>query len=102
MFFIGMGGNEKGVFSLRPAHGRFIAYPVGLLRGNLPGSKGLADLIAEYIRIPLLLPARDGLVLCPGEQELGISSLVVALIGRNELAALCLVRVFSVVQTILQ
>ena len=35
MFFIRMGGNEKGVFALCPAHGRFIAYPVGLLRGMI-------------------------------------------------------------------
>ena len=102
MFFIRMGGNEKGVFALCPAHGCFIAYPVGLLRGNLPGGKGLADLIAEHIRLPLLLPTCDRFILCPGEQELGIGGLVVALIGRNELAVLGFIRVFPIVQTILQ
>ena len=102
MFFICMGSNKKGVFPLRPAHGCFVAYPVCLLRGNFPGRKGLADLIAEHIRLPLLFPACDRFILCPGEQELGIGGLVVALIGRNELAVLGFIRVFPVVQTILQ
>lgn len=31
-----VGGDEKGVVALGPAQGRFIAYPVGLLRGDLP------------------------------------------------------------------
>ena len=32
-----VGGNEKGVLALRPAHRRFIADAVGLLRRDLPG-----------------------------------------------------------------
>ncbi len=102
MFFIRVSGNEKGVFALCPAHGCFIAYPVCLLRGNLPGGKGLADLIAEHIRLPLLFPARDSLILCLGEQELGIGGLVVALIGGNKLAALGFLRVLPIVQTVFQ
>ncbi len=58
-----VGGDEKGVVALRPAHSRFIAHPVRLLRGDLPRLEGLADLIAEHVRVPFLLPARDGLVL---------------------------------------
>ena len=46
--------------------------------------------------------ACDRFILCPGEQELGIGGLVVALIGRNELAVLGFIRVFPIVQTILQ
>ena len=59
-----MSGNEKGVFALCPAHRRFIAHSVCLLRGNFPRLERLPDLIAEHIRIPFLFPARDGLVLC--------------------------------------
>ena len=102
MFFICMSSNKKSVFPLRPAHGRFVAYPVCLLRGNFPGRKGLADLIAEHIRLPLLFPTCDRFILCPGEQELGIGGLVVTLIGRNELAVLGFIRVFPIVQAILQ
>ena len=102
VLFVRVGGNKKGVVPLCPAHSRFIAYPVRLLRGNLAGSKGLADLIAEHVRLPFLFPARDGLILCLGEQELGIGGLVVALIGENELPALGFLRVLPIVQTILQ
>ena len=102
MFFIRMSSNKKSVFPLRPAHGRFVAYPVCLLQGNLPRRKGLADLIAEHIRLPLLFPARDSFVLCLGEQELGIGGLVVALIGGNEFPALGFLRVLPIVQTVFQ
>ena len=34
-----VGGNEKGVLALCPAHRRFIADAVGLLRRDLPGLK---------------------------------------------------------------
>ena len=97
-----MGGNKKGVLSLCPAHSRFIAHPVCLLRGDLPRTEGLPDLIAQHIRIPPLLPARDGLVLCLCQQELGVGCAVVALIGGNELPALGFLRVLSVVETVFQ
>ena len=97
-----VGGDEKGVVALRPAHSRFIAHPVCLLRGDLPRTEGLPDLIAQHIRIPPLLPARDGLVLCLCQQELGVGCAVVALIGGNELPALGFLRVLSVVETVFQ
>lgn len=50
-----VGGNEKGVFALCPAHCRFIADAVRLLRRDLPGFERLADLIAKHFRIPPLL-----------------------------------------------
>ena len=58
-----VGGNEKGILALCPAHRRFIADAVGLLRRDLPGLERLADLIAKHIRVPPLLPACGGLVL---------------------------------------
>ena len=66
MGLVRMGGNEKGVSALRPAHGRFVSHTVCLLGGDLTGLERLADLIAEHIGIPPLLSARDGLVLCLG------------------------------------
>ena len=97
-----MGGNEKGVLPLCPAHSRFIAHPVCLLRGDLSRTEGLPDLIAQHIRIPPLLPARDGFVLCLCQQKLGIGCAVVALIGGNELPALGFLRVLAVVETVFQ
>ena len=64
MLAVCVSGNEKGILTLRPAHRRFIADTVGLLRGDLAGLERLPDLIAEHIGIPALLPACDGPVLC--------------------------------------
>ena len=64
MLAVCVGGNEKGVLALRPAHRRFVADAIGLLRGNLSGLERLPDLIAQHIGIPALLPTRDGPVLC--------------------------------------
>ena len=97
-----VGGNKKGIFALRPAHRRFIADTVGVLRGNLSGLESLPDLITQHIGIPALLPARDGPVLCFAQKELRIGGHVVAGIGRNQLAALRLIRVLSVFKPILQ
>ena len=93
-----MGGDEKGILVLGPAHRRFIAHFVCLLRGDLSWLEGLADLIAQHIG----LPACGGLVLGLGKQKLGVGSHVVALIGGDQFAALGLVRVFSVVQAVFE
>ena len=97
-----VGGNEKGVLALRPAHGHFIAQPVCLLRGDLSGLERLPDLIAQHIGVPPLLPARGGLVLGLGQQELRIGCHVVTGVGRNQFSTLGLVRVFTVVKTAFQ
>ena len=58
-----VGHHEKSVVSLGPAHRQLIANIQSLLWGEFPRRKGLADLIAEYIRILFLFPACDGLIL---------------------------------------
>ena len=97
-----VGGNEKGILPLCPAHRRFIADAVGLLRRDLPGLEGLANLIAQHICVPPLLPTCGGLVLGLAQKELGIGGHMVATIGRDQLAALGLVRVLSVVKPLFQ
>ena len=97
-----VGGNEKGILALGPAHRRFIAHLVCLLRGDLSRLEGLADLIAQHIGLPTLLPACGDLVLGLGKQELGIGSHVVALIGGDQFAALGLVRVLPIVQAVFE
>ena len=97
-----MGGDEKGILALGPAHRRFIAHLVCFLRGDLSRLEGLANLIAQYIGLPALLPARGGLVLDFGKQELGVGGHVVALIGGDQFAALGLVRVLPVVQAVFE
>lgn len=93
-------GDEKGILALCPAHRRFIADAVGLLRRDLPGLERLADLIAKHISVPPLLPACGSLVLGLAQKELSVGGHVVAAVGRDHLAALGLVRVFAVVKTI--
>ena len=97
-----VGGDEKDVLALRPAHRRFIAHPVCIFRGDLDRLEWRADLIAQHIGIPPLFPARGSLVLGLGEQELPIGSHVVALVGGNQFAALRLVRVLSIVEPLFQ
>ena len=97
-----VGGNEKGILALCPAHRRFIADAVCLLRRDLPGLEGLANLIAQHIRVPPLLPACGSLVLGLAQKEFGIGGHVVAAVGRDQLAALGLVRVLPVVKPLFQ
>ena len=94
--------NEKGILALCPAHRRFIADAVGLLRCDLAGLERLADLIAKHIRVPPLLPACGGFVLGLAQKELGIGGHVVAAVGRDQLAALGLVRVLPIVKPLFQ
>ena len=63
MGLVGMGADQKGVLALRPPHAELVPYRLGLLRGDFAGEEGLPDLVAENIRLGLLLPARDGLIL---------------------------------------
>ena len=97
-----VGCNEKGILALCPAHRRFIADAVRLLRCDLAGLERLADLIAKHIRVPPLLPACGSLVLGLAQKELGIGGHVVAAVGRDQLAALGLVRVLPVVKPFFQ
>ena len=99
---VGVGGNEKGVFPLRPAHGRLIAYAVCLLRRNLSRLEGLPDLITQHVGVPALLPARDGFVSGLGKQKLRISGLRVALIGRDQFPVSGFLRALSIVETVFQ
>ena len=98
VLFVYMGTDEELILPLCPAHRRFIADAVRLLRCDLAGLERLADLIAKYIRVPPLLPACGGLVLGLAQKELGIGGHMVATIGRDQLAALGLVRVLPVVK----
>ena len=97
-----VGGNEKGVFALCPALRGVLADAVCLLRRDLPGLEGLANLIAQHIRVPPLLPACGSLVLGLAQKEFGISGHVVAAVGRDQFAALGLVRVLPVVKPLFQ
>ena len=98
VLFIGVRGNEKGVSSFQKPLGKLIAYAVCILRRDLAGLKGLSHLIGDHVA--LLLPADEGFVLPLGEQKLRIGGFGVALIGGDQLAALCLVWILGVVDAV--
>lgn len=95
-----MGRDDEGMAALRPAHSQLIADSVRFFRGNLSRIEGLADLIAQHIFALLLLPARHGLVAGLCQKELGGHRGRVALISGYVFPALCLFRIFPVVQTV--
>lgn len=95
-----MGRDDEGMATLRPAHSQLIADSVRFFRGNLSRIEGLADLIAQHIFALLLLPARHGLVAGLCQKELGGHRGRVALISGYVFPALCLFRIFPVVQTV--
>ena len=77
--FVGMGADKKLILALCPAHRRFIADPVGLLRGDFPLGKGLADLVAQR---PLLRrSARFRLILALYQHKFSVGSFRVAEVG---------------------
>ena len=92
-----VGGNEKGVLALCPAHRRFIADPVGLLRGDFPLGKGLTDLVAQR---PLLRrPARFRLILALYQHKFSVGGFRVAEVGGHRPQ---LLRVQAVVKAVFQ
>lgn len=92
-----VGGDEKGILALCPAHRRFIADPVGLLRGDFPLGKGLADLVAQC---PLLRrPARFRLILALYQHKFSVGGFRVAEVGGHRPQ---LLRVQAVVKTVFQ
>ena len=100
VLFVGMGSHKKGVSSFQKPLGKLIAHAVCVLRRDLSRLKGLAHLIGDHV-VPLLPPG-DGLVLALGVKKLRISGFGVALIGGDQLAALCLVWILGVVDAVSQ
>ena len=78
---VDVGTNEKLVFALCPAHGRFIADFVGLLRRDLTGRKRLPDLKEQS---PALhSPARFRLVLAFRQKKLSGGRCRIAEVSRH-------------------
>lgn len=93
-----MGTNEKRMTAFEEPGGKFIADPVGLLRRDLSGLEGLAHLVGDHVA--LLLPPGDTLILAPGKGKLRRCRVWVAGVGGDKFAAVCLVRVFTVVDPV--
>ena len=60
----------------------------------------MANLIAQHVGVPLLLPARDGFVPGLAQKKLAISGKGVALVGADQGPVQCLFRVLAVVEAV--
>ena len=92
-----VGGNEKGILALCPAHRRFIADAVGLLRRHLTVRERLPDLVAQR---PVSGPAVGfALILIFDQHELGVCRGRIAEVGGNGPQ---LLRVQAIVKAVFQ
>ena len=97
-----MGHHEESVLPLGPAHRQLIADIQRLLRVQLPRGEGLADLIAQHVGVPFLLPARDCFIPGLAQKKLAVSGEGVALVGADQGPVQGLFRVLAVVETVQQ
>ena len=97
-----VGHHEESVLALGPAHRQLIADVQSLLRVQFPRGEGLADLIAQHVGVPLLLPARDGFVPGLAQKKLAVSGEGVALVGADQGPVQGLFRVLAVVEAVRQ
>ena len=97
-----VGHHEESVLPLGPAHRQLIANVQRLLRVQLPRRERLPDLIAQHVRIPLLLPARDGLIPGLAQKKFRVGGEGVALVGADQSPVQGLFRVLTVVEAVFQ
>ena len=96
MGLVNMGTDDKGVFSLGEPLGKLHAQPVGFLRGDLPRTEGLANMVCDHI-VRATDPPGGGNILALGQHELGVGHTAVALIAGNEPAVVSFLRIGHIV-----
>ena len=96
MGLVNVGTDDKGVFALGEPFGKFYAQPVGLLRGDLPRKKRLADMVGDHI-VRSTDPSGGRDILALGQHELSVSHTAVALVAGDEPAVVCLLRIGHIV-----
>ena len=97
--FVDMGADNVGVIAFGEALGRLTAQTVRFLRRDLAGDKESPQMIGDHI---ILATHSAGLldVLILGEKKLSVGDSAVALPARNQPAAVCLLRIFGVVDDV--
>ena len=97
---VGVGGNDKGVFTLQKSLGKLVADAVCFFRRDLPRLERLSHLIGDHITF---LTAPSGLLVQPFcQQKFFIHGQRAALIAAYQLALLGLVRVLDIAGVIVQ
>ena len=100
MSFIYMSCNYKSMSSLSPAHSCFISDSVSLFWCDLSGFKGLPDLISNHIAI--IFSAGIMLIFSFGKSKLFLHELRITLIAADQNTAICLLRILSIIRSVLQ
>ena len=97
---VGVGGNDKSVFSLQKTFGKLVTDAVGFLRRNLPRLERLPHLISDNITF---LAAPGGLLVQPfRQQKFFVHGQRAALVTTDQLALLGLVRVLNIAGVVVQ
>ena len=99
MGFVNVGADNKGVLSFGKSLGKFYAQTVGFLRGDLPRTEGLADMVGDHI---VCAPdtSSGGDILALGQHEFGIGHTAVALVASDEPAVVGLLRIGHIVDNL--
>ena len=92
-----MGTDDKSVLALGQRHGEVIADLVRQLRGNLSRLERLPQVVGNHI-IVLPLPASNNGILPLGKKKLLVSDGRIALIGRDQIAAVGFLWIFHIVR----
>ena len=97
---VGVGSNDKSVFTLQKSLGKLVADAVGFLRRNFSRLEGLPHLIGDDIAF---LAAPGGLLVQPFcQQKFFVHGQGAALIAADQLALLGLVRVLDIAGVVVQ
>lgn len=99
MGLVNVGTDDKGVFALGEPLGKFHAQPVGFLRGDLPRTEGLANMVGDYI-VHATDPSGGGNILALSQHELGVGYTAIALITGDKPAVVSLLRVGHIVDNL--
>lgn len=91
--FVDMGADNVSVIALGEALGQLTAQTVRFLRCDLAGDKGMPQMVGDHI---ILAVHAAGLL----DVLMKLSDPAVALPARNQSAAVCLLRIFGVVNDV--
>ncbi len=100
MGFIYMSSYYKSMSPFSPAHSSFIPDSVGFLRCDLSGFESLPYLICNHIII--IFSAGIMLIFSFGKSKLFLHKLGITLIAADQNTAICLLRILSIIRSVLQ
>ena len=97
---VGVGGNDKGVFTLQKSLGKLVADAVGFLRRNFSRLEGLPHLISNHIAF---LPAPGHQFILPlGQHKFLVCGQMAALVAADQRSPIRFVRILRIVRAAFQ